>query len=111
LAAKLCLLTGETLDVEEFMTRENVSRILDFWEAYDRVHALPDPWHQTAQICQQLSIGNSIQLKRDGDGSEVDSWKSFMPPRWVPPVVRPKFKVQTPEQQIAILESQRKGKQ
>jgi len=92
------------------MARENVSRILDFWEAYDRVHALPDPWQQTAQICQQISLGNSIQLKQFGNGSEVDSWKSFMPGRWVPEVVRPKFKVQTAEEQIAILDRQRKGK-
>ena len=102
--------TGETLDVEEFMTRPNVSRILDFWEAYDRVHALPDPWQQTAQICQQISLGNSIQLKQIGGGTEVDNWKSFMPARWVPPVERPKFKVQTPDEQAAILDAQRKGR-
>ena len=92
------------------MAQENVSRILDFWEAYDRVNALPDPWQQTAQICQQISLGNSIQLKQFSGSSEVDNWKSFMPARWVPEVVRPKFKVQSADEQIAILDAQRKGK-
>lgn len=86
------------------MSNPNVGRILDFWEAYDRVNALPDSWHETAMICQQLSLMVSAQAAASGIETELQPYQDFMPPRWVPPVRRTKERVVTDEEVAAQLD-------
>lgn len=73
-------------------------RILDYWEAFDRVNALPDSWQQTATICQMLSQLLSFQAASTGTEIPPDDWTAFMPPRWVRPIRQPKIKVQSDEE-------------
>lgn len=60
--------------------------ILDFWEAYDRVEALPSPWQQTAEICAQVESVVGIQYAKQGVKDYKPKTKaSFMPPNWKAP--------------------------
>jgi hypothetical protein len=86
------------------MTHPNVGRILDFWEAYDRVNALPDSWHETATICQQLALMVASQAASAGIETELQPYKDFMPPRWVPPPARTKERVVTDDEVASQLD-------
>lgn len=93
------------------MHEPNVGRILDFWEAYDRVHALPDPWYETATICQTLSMLISVQAAGTGGEMPLQPQRDFMPPRWVPPpATRTKERVVSDEELTKRLDGIFKGK-
>ena len=82
---------------------EDAGRILDFWEVIDRVDPLPDPWMQTAMICEQIERGNAIELAKTGSDVEITDYKAFMPPRWVAPPT-PVKQAQSREDQCKALD-------
>jgi hypothetical protein len=87
LASRLCLAAG-ILDVEKWLTGEDAKRILDWWEAYDRVEPLPEPWLQTAVVCHELAKTQATIMASQGakiKETDIRTWQSFMPPRWRPP--------------------------
>lgn len=105
LASKLCLAAG-ILDVERWLVRDDAKRILDWWEAFDRINPLPDPWVQTATSCFEMASIQRVLLAVNGvktDDSEVPSWQDWMPPRYKPGK-RPKPKEQSPEEQREVAE-------
>lgn len=59
-------------------------RVLDFWEAFDRIEPIGDQWQQTAMIAQQLSQGHSFQMAAVGKNYDPKPYKDFMPARWKP---------------------------
>jgi hypothetical protein len=77
-------------------------RVLDFWEAVDRVDPLPDSWRQTAKLCSVTDQLISVELARGGGEWEPRSAEDFMPPQWTrPPEELPRQ--QTAEEQLAVL--------
>jgi hypothetical protein len=60
-------------------------RILDFWEAYDRIEPLPDTWAQSAQVCTQLEKIATYILATNGQEYTPTPYKDFMPARWEEP--------------------------
>ena len=86
------------------MSGEHAKRILDFWEVIDRIDPLPDPWVQTAVICETIERGNTLQVvSATGKEQEVPEYGDFMPPRWIrpPKAVEPP---QSREEQLRILD-------
>ncbi len=67
------------------MTREDATRILNFWEAFDRVIPLPNSWMQTAEICVTLERLIASQFSTNGQKYEIRGIEQFMPPQWVAP--------------------------
>jgi hypothetical protein len=68
------------------MTREDATRILNFWEAFDRVIPMADPWMQTAEICTVLERIIAGLFSANGQRYEIRGKEQFMPPQWVAPV-------------------------
>lgn len=104
LAGRLCLAVG-IVDVEQWLTTDDAGRILDWWEAYDRINPLPDSWVQTASLCERVErLGYMVQAFAGAKVSHDDirSWQSFMPPRFVADKQRPK--AQSPDEQRKIIE-------
>lgn len=87
LASRLCLAAG-ILDVEWWLTTDDAKRILDWWEAFDRINPLPNEWMQTSLICHELARTQATVMASQGakiGKDDVRTWESFMPPRWRPP--------------------------
>ena len=61
------------------------ARVLDFWQAYDRLEPIGDSWMQSAMICQQLSTGHGYQLASVGVKHEPKSFTDFMPSQYRKP--------------------------
>lgn len=88
------------------MCQEDAKRILDFWEVMDRVDPLPDPWLQTATICEQIEQLSCVQLATmGGTAPEPERYPAFMPPRWLRPENLGKRPAQSREEQLKALES------
>ncbi len=86
------------------MNLPNVGRILDFWEAYDRVNALPDPWTQTATICTEINLLRATLAAANGMESSPTKQENYMPPRWVPPPMPKRTKVMSDDELSAALD-------
>ena len=105
IAGRICFQAG-VLDVEEWLTREESTRILDWWEAYERVNPLPDSWVQTATICRSIAELRASVMATVGvttKAEDIASWQSFMPERYraEKPSTEP---IQSPEQQRKVVE-------
>lgn len=81
------------------------SRVIDFWDAIDRVDPLPDPWMQNAQVCMQLDRIAMLQVANAGGEYELRELADFMPPQWLPPPVVSEA-TQSAEEQCKALDSQ-----
>lgn len=75
------------LDVDQWLT-ETPARVLDYWEAFDRVEPIGDQWLQTAQICEMLSRGHTVAMAAVGQKLEPKTIEDLMPARWVAPKTR-----------------------
>lgn len=102
LASQLCLAAG-ILDVEAWLVTDDAKRILDWWEAFDRINPLPNAWMQTAMVCHELSRTQATVLASQGakiGSDDVREWQSYMPPRWRPPPKRKPIEALDREQEV-----------
>ena len=65
------------------------TRVLDFWEAFDRIEPIGEHWLQTAMLGQTLSEGHVLTMASVGHEHSPKSYEDFMPGRWVPPQKAP----------------------
>lgn len=62
-------------------------RILDFWEAFDRIEPFGESWEQAATICAVVQNGQVMQSASMGVSLEPKTYLDYMPPRFVRPKV------------------------
>lgn len=88
------------------MTSDEARRILNFWEALDRVDPLPDPWRESAMVCYQIEKVVAAQYASAGAKYEMTKYEDFMPPQYTR-LEKKKVKKgkQGPEDQIKALDS------
>jgi hypothetical protein len=60
------------------------ARVLDFWQAFDRIEPIGDQWLQSAMLAQMASQGHSLQMAAVGQSHSPKSYEDFMPERWKP---------------------------
>lgn len=60
-------------------------RVLDFWDAYDRIDPIPSPWFQTATVCQQLEFLMMATSASAGHKHTPRKFEDFLPPYFLAP--------------------------
>lgn len=83
--------------------RPDAQRVLDWWEAVDRIWPLSDPWHQTAQVSSMIDKLTCALYTTNGVQGQVPKpFEHHMPARYVAPK-GPLPKAQSNEAQIAAV--------
>lgn len=80
-------------------------RILDFWEAVDRIDPLPDPWLQTSLICQEIRRIADIEIAKGTGEVTPSDYTDFMPSRWLGSAKPSGTEAQSAEEQSRILDA------
>jgi hypothetical protein len=67
------------------MVTPDASRILDFWEAFDRIEPIGGRWKQAAMIAHEVSINHAVTMATVGGKLDPKPIEDFMPPQYRPP--------------------------